>query len=63
MQEALRRDAARVGDLLAQGAIVRVCGSRPMAEGVAQVLDEIMQGLGLSVARLKQRERYAEDLF
>ena len=34
-----------------------------MAEGVAQVLDEIMQGLGLSVARLKQRERYAEDLF
>ena len=63
VQEALRRDAARVGHLLAQGAIVRVCGSRPMAEGVAQVLDEIMQGLGLSVARLKQRERYAEDLF
>ena len=63
VQEALRRDAARVRDLLARGAIVRVCGSRPMARGVAQVLDDILDGLGLSVTRLKQRERYAEDLF
>ena len=63
VQDALRRDAARVRDLLARGAIVRVCGSRPMAQGVAQVLDDILGGLGLSVARLKQRERYAEDLF
>jgi sulfite reductase (NADPH) flavoprotein alpha-component len=63
VQDSLRRDAARVRDLLARGAVVRVCGSRPMAQGVAQVLDEILDGLGLSVARLKQRERYAEDLF
>jgi len=63
VQEALRRDAAQVRDLLARGAIVRVCGSRPMARGVAQVLDDILGSLGQSVAQLKQRERYAEDLF
>lgn len=63
VQEALHRDATRVRDLLALGAVVRVCGSRAMARGVSQVLDDILGGLGLSVAQLKQRERYAEDLF
>ena len=63
MQEAVRRDRARVRDLLASGAMVRVCGSHPMAHDVAQVLDAILAELGLSVAQLKQRERYAEDLF
>lgn len=63
VQEVLRRDAGRVHDLLAHGAIVRVCGSRAMAQGVAKVLDDILGSLGLSVAQLKQRERYAEDLF
>ncbi|CAM5209877.1 Sulfite reductase (NADPH) flavoprotein alpha-component OS=Castellaniella defragrans OX=75697 GN=HNR28_001167 PE=4 SV=1 [Castellaniella defragrans] len=63
VQDALRRDAAKVRDLLASGAIVRVCGSRPMAQGVVQALDDILGGLGLSVAWLKQRERYAEDSF
>ena len=63
VQEAVRRDRARVRDLLASGAMVRVCGSHPMAHDVAQVLDAILAELGLSVAQLKQRERYAEDLF
>jgi sulfite reductase (NADPH) flavoprotein alpha-component len=31
VQDALRRDAERLRDLVAQGAIVRVCGSRAMA--------------------------------
>lgn len=63
VQDALRRDAARVRELLAKGALVRVCGSRPMAHSVVQVLDDILGGMGLSVAQLKKRERYAEDLF
>src|SRR5574337_76216 len=63
VQEALRRDTKHVRDLLARGAVVRVCGSRPMAHGVVQVLNDILGGLGLSVTQLKQRERYAEDLF
>jgi len=63
VQDALRRDAESVRGLLAQGAIVRVCGSRAMASGVAQTLDELLAPLQLSVARLKAKERYAEDVF
>jgi sulfite reductase (NADPH) flavoprotein alpha-component len=63
VQDALRRDAERVRGLVAQGAIVRVCGSRAMAQGVAQVLDEMLAPLQLSVPALKAKERYAEDVF
>lgn len=63
VQDALRRDAGRVRELLTKGALVRVCGSRPMAHSVVEVLDGILGDMGLSVAQLKQRERYAEDLF
>lgn len=63
VQDALRRDAERVRDLLAQGAIVRVCGSRAMAQGVAEALDAMLAPLQLSVAALKAKERYAEDVF
>lgn len=63
VQDALRRDAGHVRGLLAAGAIVRVCGSRPMALGVAQALDEILAPLHLDVRMLKERQRYAEDVF
>ena len=63
VQDALRRDAERVRSLLAHGAIVRVCGSRAMARGVAETLDVVLAPLQLSVAKLKAKERYAEDVF
>lgn len=63
VQDALRRDAERVRALLAQGALVRVCGSRAMAKGVAEALDAILAPLSLNVATLKAKERYAEDIF
>ena len=63
VQDALRRDAERVRGLVAQGAIVRVCGSRAMAQGVAETLDEVLAPLQLSVSTLKAKERYAEDVF
>jgi sulfite reductase (NADPH) flavoprotein alpha-component len=63
VQEALRRDGERLRGLLAAGATVRVCGSRPMAKGVTEVLDSLLGPLGLSVNVLKARGRYAEDLF
>ena len=63
VQDALRRDAERVRGLLAQGAIVRVCGSRAMAQGVAETLDAVLAPLQLSVSALKAKERYAEDVF
>ena len=53
----------RLRALLAQGALVRVCGSRAMAKGVADALDAILVPLHLSVAQLKAKERYAEDVF
>jgi sulfite reductase (NADPH) flavoprotein alpha-component len=63
VQDALRRDAERVRDLVTQGAIVRVCGSRAMAQGVAQALDMVLAPLHLDVSTLKAKERYAEDVF
>jgi len=63
VQDALRADAERVRDLVTQGAVVRVCGSRDMAQGVAKALDEMLTPLQLGVSRLKAEERYAEDVF
>ena len=63
VQDALRRDAERVRDLVAQGAIVRVCGSRAMARDVAETLDAVLAPLQLSISQLKAKERYAEDVF
>jgi sulfite reductase (NADPH) flavoprotein alpha-component len=63
VQDALRRDAERVRDLVTQGAIVRVCGSRAMAQGVAQALDMVLAPLHLDLSTLKAKERYAEDVF
>ena len=63
VQDALRRDAECLRALVVQGALVRVCGSRAMAQGVAQALDTILAPLQLSVATLKEKERYAEDVF
>ncbi len=63
VQDALRRDAASLRGLVAQGAILRVCGSRAMAHGVAEALDAILAPLHLSVLQLKAKERYAEDVF
>ena len=63
VQDALRRDAESLRGLLAQDAIVRVCGSRAMARGVAETLDVVLAPLQLSVSKLKAKERYAEDVF
>lgn len=63
VQDVLRQDATRLRELVCQGAIVRVCGSRPMAQGVAQALDAILGAVHLSVRQLRAGGRYAEDIF
>jgi sulfite reductase (NADPH) flavoprotein alpha-component len=63
VQNALRRDAEHLRGWVKQGAVVRVCGGRAMAQGVAETLDEVLAPLQLSVAKLKAQERYAEDVF
>lgn len=63
VQDALRGDTARLRELVVQGAEVRVCGNRSMAQAVAQVLDGILGTVNLSVPKLKAAGRYAEDVF
>lgn len=63
VQDRLRREGARVGQLLAEGAQVMVCGGREMAEGVRAVLRELLAARGQSLEALKAEGRYAEDIF
>ena len=63
VQDALRRHAEQLRALVTQGAIVRVCGGRAMAQGVAEALDAVLAPLQMSVSQLKAKERYAEDVF
>lgn len=63
VQDALRRDGARVAQLIADGAEVLVCGGRGMAAGVAQALAEILAPRGLSLQTLKAEGRYGEDIY
>jgi sulfite reductase (NADPH) flavoprotein alpha-component len=63
VQDILRKDAARVGKLIAAGGQVLVCGGRDMAAGVAAALTEILSPQGLSLATLKTEGRYAEDVY
>ena len=63
VQDAVRRDAEHLRGLVAQGAILRVCGSRAMAHGVTEALDAVLAPLQLTVLQLKAKDRYAEDIF
>ncbi len=63
VQDALRRDSARVAKLVTEGAQVLVCGGRDMAAGVADALADILAPQGLTPARLKAEGRYAEDVY
>ncbi|GEO87030.1 MULTISPECIES: PepSY domain-containing protein [Alphaproteobacteria] len=63
VQDILRKDAARIGKLIAAGGQVLVCGGRDMAAGVAAALSEILMPQGVSLATLKAEGRYAEDVY
>ena len=63
VQDALRRDRARIARLIAGGAQVLVCGGRDMAAGVSEALADILAPQGLTPAMLKAEGRYAEDVY
>jgi sulfite reductase (NADPH) flavoprotein alpha-component len=63
VQDRLMADAARLRELVAQGAQVLVCGGRRMAEGVAAAWERVLAGSGLSVAQLRAQGRYVEDVY
>lgn len=63
VQDRLLQDAHKLVALLQQGAQVLVCGSRDMAAGVRNVLEPLLQQLGLNIDQLRQQGRYREDVY
>ncbi|NMZ31218.1 nitric oxide synthase [Pseudomonas protegens] len=63
VQDRLLADALALRRLVEKGAQVLVCGSRDMAKGVMQALDEVLAPLNLSVLTLKAQGRYREDVY
>jgi sulfite reductase (NADPH) flavoprotein alpha-component len=63
VQDRLIGDALALRRLIEKGAQVLVCGSREMARGVMQALDEVLAPLNLSVQTLKAQGRYREDVY
>ncbi|MEI6096895.1 MAG: PepSY domain-containing protein [Alphaproteobacteria bacterium] len=63
VQDALRRDAQHLSQLITQGAQILVCGGREMALGVHTAMTEILAPMGLTPALLKAEGRYAEDVY
>ena len=63
VQDRLISDALALRRLIEKGAQVLVCGSREMAQGVIQALDQVLAPLNLSVLTLKAQGRYREDVY
>ena len=63
VQDALQLEADHVASLVRDGASIMVCGGREMAQGVRNVLTDILEPHGISPAALKIEGRYAEDIY
>jgi sulfite reductase (NADPH) flavoprotein alpha-component len=63
VQDRLRDAGDRVAQHLRQDATIMVCGSSRMARAVAQEIDTISASIGSSLAELRQRGRYLEDIY
>ncbi|MGV8833949.1 MAG: PepSY domain-containing protein [Devosia sp.] len=63
VQHRVRDDAVKIRELVTRGAQVMVCGGRDMADGVRESLDFCLAPLGGTVATLKAKGRYLEDVY
>ncbi|VXC04067.1 putative Oxidoreductase, FAD-binding [Pseudomonas sp. 8AS] len=63
VQQRLSEDATQLRRLIDKGAQILVCGSREMAKGVMQALDQVLAPLDLDVPTLKAQGRYREDVY
>jgi sulfite reductase (NADPH) flavoprotein alpha-component len=63
VQDRVRADAARLAQLLKNGAAIMVCGGDAMAHAVRAEFEAILQTIGSSVEALKKRGLYLEDVF
>lgn len=63
VQERLLADALQLRQLIESGAQILVCGSRAMADNVAQALNDVLAPLHTDVPALKAQGRYREDVY
>jgi sulfite reductase (NADPH) flavoprotein alpha-component len=63
VQDSISGDADQIRHLITQGGQVLICGSRAMANSVAEVLDQVLEPLSLNVQTLKADGRYREDVY
>ncbi|MDO9279239.1 MAG: PepSY domain-containing protein [Polaromonas sp.] len=63
VQDSISGDADQIRHLITQGGQVLICGSRAMANSVAEVLDQVLEPLSLNVQALKADGRYREDVY
>ena len=63
VQDKLAQDPETIRALVASGAQFLICGSRDMAVGVAEAIDQIIAPLGDSIDHLRAKGRYLEDVY
>lgn len=63
VQDKLREDTDFIREMLADKAQFMVCGGTAMAEGVRDVIDEILAPLHVTAHDLKRDGRYLEDVY
>ncbi|CAM4230219.1 PepSY domain-containing protein [Vreelandella rituensis] len=63
VQDKLRQDQIAVRQMVDKGAQILVCGGRDMAEGVKQVIEDILKPLATDVEALRAEGRYLEDVY
>lgn len=63
VQDRIAADAEAIRLLVARGAQIMVCGGRQMAQGLANVLEQVLAPLGLDIITLKSQGRYVEDVY
>ena len=63
VQDRVATEAARLGDLVRQGAGIMVCGGDAMALAVRGEFAAILTPLGISIDDLRRSGRYVEDIF
>ncbi|SUO93951.1 PepSY domain-containing protein [Suttonella ornithocola] len=63
VQQLIHADGEHILARLRDGAVIMVCGGQAMAAAVRNEIEQLVQTLGSSVAELKRRKRYLEDVY
>ena len=63
VQDRIAADPENIRQLVASGAQFLICGSKDMANAVANAIDEILAPLGDSIDHLRAQGRYLEDVY